>query len=461
MKHIVKNTIIQYNLIEKDDNIIIGVSGGHDSMTLLYVLMDLSSSINFKIHVAHVNHGVRGEDADEDEKYVKKVCSDFNIPFYSKKVNMDEYAKKYKLTKEEAGREIRYSFFREILNRFKKGKIAVAHNKNDQAETLIMRFIRGTGIDGLRGMEYKNGDIIRPLLDVGREEIEKYCEENNIEPRIDRTNFETIYGRNKVRLELIPYIVENFNLGIIDTLSRTSKIMKNDSDFLISYTKKCYEDIVIMEDELSIHINNEKFLKLHNAIRNRVLRYSLEKINGNLQGIEEKHIKDIIKLANSKTTGKLINISNNIIVRKNYNNLIVEKNAIRERISYNYKVGINTVTLIEELDAKIEAKILPVSLIDLNFSNRFIKYFDYDKLSDNIYIRNRKNGDRFTPMGMNGSKKLKDFFIDEKIPKEYRDIIPIIEHDGDIMWIVGYRISEKYKITSNTKNVLVLKYINT
>ena len=186
--------------------------------------MDIREIIDFNIYIAHLNHGVRGKEALEDQLFVEQLAKKLGLTCYSKTVNMDEYAKKTGLSSEEAGRKLRYDFFREILDKIGGGKIAVAHNKNDQAETLIMRFFRGTGIDGLKGMEYISDDIIRPILGIEREEIERYLKKKNIETRIDKTNLEPIYNRNKIRLELIPYIEENFNSNIIDTLWRTSRI---------------------------------------------------------------------------------------------------------------------------------------------------------------------------------------------------------------------------------------------
>ena len=186
MEDRVLKTIKKYNLIQEGEEIVIGLSGGPDSMALLYVLLDIREEIDFNIHIAHVNHGIRGKDALADEKFVEKLAKKINLPYYSKTVNMDKYAKEQGISSEEAGRKLRYGFFREILFKLGGGKIAVAHNKNDQAETLIMRFFRGTGIDGLKGMEYKNGDIIRPILGIERKEIEKYLLDRNIESRIDK-----------------------------------------------------------------------------------------------------------------------------------------------------------------------------------------------------------------------------------------------------------------------------------
>lgn len=459
LKQVVRETIYKHELIDRFDKIVVGVSGGHDSMTLLHVLESLKHEIGFEISVAHINHGIRGVEADGDEAYVSNICKQFKIPFYSMRANMDEYAKEHKLTSEEAGREIRYNFFRKVIKDSGSNKIAVAHNKDDQAETLLMRFMRGTGIDGLRGMEFKTNDIIRPLLYVERVDIEKYCVEFEISPRIDKTNAMPIYARNKVRLELIPYIKNTFNSGIINTLFRTSEIMKSDSDFLMEYTKEKFEDILKESTKSKITLDTKKIENLHPAIKTRVIRYAIEKLNKNLKGIERKHIDDILELISSNKTGKMINISNNIVVKISYDDFILEKNEQTEELSFNHKLEIDGVKYIEELGSKIKTSVYSIEDVNIDLNNKLVKCFDYDNINSEIYVRNRKNGDKFKPFGMNGSKKLKSFFIDEKVPKEQRSKIPLVLDGEAIIWVVGHRISEDYKVSSSTKKVLVLEYI--
>ncbi|WP_074351194.1 tRNA lysidine(34) synthetase TilS [Proteiniborus sp. DW1] len=458
MREKVINVIKEYGLIEKDDKIVVGVSGGPDSMALLYILKDVREEINFSIYVAHVNHGIRKEEADADEEFVRSVCLKNSFPFYSIKVNMDQYAAENKLTSEEAGRAIRYDFFNKILNDLGGGKIAVAHNKNDQAETLLMRFFRGTGLEGLRGMEYKNMNIIRPLLDISREEIEDFCRNNNISVRIDRTNLEPIYGRNRTRLEVIPYIIKNYNKGIIDTLSRTARLMQMDSEFILGIADERFNNLVVEESPNSIVLYIDRLKNEHYSIRTRIIRKSIEKINGSLKGIEEKHINNIISLIDENITGKSINITNNIIIKTSYGKMIIQKENKYNIKSFKYTFDIGDTIDINELGAIVTSKIVPISEVDIKQSKGFIKFFDYDKIKGRLCIRNRRDGDRFAPLGMRGTKKLKDFFIDEKIPRDERDRIPIIEDGEKIIWVVGYRISEECKISSNTSSVLVLEY---
>lgn len=459
MKKKVVEGIGKYGLIESGDNVLIGVSGGPDSMALFYVLMEICEEFPFSIYIAHVNHGVRGVEADADEAFVKGEALRHGIPYYSRRIDMDGYARKHKISSEDAGRILRYKFFREIISTLENGKIAVAHNKNDQAETLMMRFMRGTGIDGLKGMEYINGDIIRPLLDITRLEIEDYIRKNKIKTRLDRTNLEPIYNRNKIRLELIPYIEDNFNPNIIETLWRTSSTAYRDSSFLQEYSYEKYKQVVKFESKDSIVLHRLKYLHVHEAIRFRIIRHCIENLPGGLKGITQTHISSVVELFNRGDTGKSIDLINNIVAKTSYNDLILEVGEDERKVNYSYSLPIGEYSYFKELNCGVETKILPIEKIQFNFKERFIKYFDYDKIESALYIRNRLPGDMFNPFGMSGTKKLKDFFIDEKVPISLRNNVPMLVDKDNIMWIIGIRTSERYKITSETKNVLVVRYI--
>lgn len=460
MKIKMVNTIKENNLIESNDNIIVGVSGGPDSIALLYLLYEYSNDVDFNIHIAHINHGTRGADSDGDEEFVKNICTKLDIPFYSKKVDMNRYAKENKLSPEEAGREIRYDFFKKIISEVSNGKVAVAHNKNDQAETLLMRFLRGSGIDGLKGMEYKNKYIIRPLLDITRSEIEEYLDENNINARIDKSNYSTIYLRNKIRLDLMPYIMNELNSNIINTLHRTSKVMKDDSEFLKIKTLEKYNDVIKDERNNKVIFDTKCFNKLHKAIKYRIIRMGIEKVKGNLKNIDEKHIKIAIEHINKKMTGKYVTLCKDIRVINSYDEFSVEKeHKLNKDIAFKYIVKLNEKKYLEKLDSNIIIEVKDIRDLEEINKNQYIKSIDYDKVKGNLFIRNRKDGDRFIPLGMKGNKKLKDYFIDNKVEREKRNTIPILCDEENIIWIVGMRLSELYKVDKNTKRILMLKYM--
>ncbi len=451
------DAITEYKLIEENDHIVVGVSGGPDSMALLYCLLEARKTIPFSIHIAHVNHGVRGEEARSDQLFVERISKELGLPYYTINVNMIEYGKERGITAEEAGRELRYGFFRDILERHGRGKIAVAHNMNDQAETLLMRIMRGTGPDGLKGMDYKSDDIIRPILGIDRKEIEDYIRQKGIETVLDKTNLQPIYSRNKVRLELIPYIEENFNPNIVTTLWRMSRIFSLDLNFLEEHTKIKFKNMLKSHDKNSIILHGDKFLVEDRSIQQRIIRNAILELNKSLQGISEGQIAGAVNLVNNLETGKEFHLSNDIILRINYDEIIIEKSREREKIAYSYDIDVPG-SIILENGYCLETKIFTKDNDFVMEKTKNIKYFDYDKVEGNIRIRNRRDGDRFIPFGMKGSKKLKDYFIDEKVPRDLRDRIPLVVDNENIMWVVGYRISELYKITQDTKRILSISY---
>ena len=457
MYKVVRNNILNYNLILENENIVVGVSGGPDSMALLYVLLDIRKELNFNIIVAHVNHGVRGEEALSDQLFVERKANELKIPYYFKNVDMDGYAKEMGITSEEAGRELRYGFFRGILDSNGGGKIAVAHNKNDQAETLLLRIMRGTGIDGLKGMDYLAGDIIRPLLNISREEIEQYIYIGHIDTVLDKTNLLPIYSRNKVRLELLEYIKENFNPNIINTLWRLSRTSNIDSKFLEEFTENRYNFIVKKVNKHSIILDGVLFIKENKSIQLRIIRNAISKINGNIQGISEQNITSLVELFEGLETGKQLNLPNGIIGRISYNDLVIEKaeTEVVKDFDYILNLGCN-----KFFDLGLN---ISLSVVEGNKSikhSKNVKYFDYEKISGDIRIRNRKSGDKFIPFGMNGRKKVKDYFIDNKIPKDLREKIPILVDYENIIWILGYATSELYKVTDTTRKILIIESNN-
>lgn len=307
MENKILEIIKKYNLIENEDKIVVGVSGGPDSITLLNILKNIKESkyINFEIVVCHINHMIRQE-AIEDEEYVKKYCKDNNIECYVKRIEVEKMAETQKIGTEEAGRKARYEFFNEILEKTNSNKIATAHTANDNAETVLMNIIRGSGTTGLKGIEAKRDNLIRPLIESTREEIEDYCKENNLNPRIDKTNFENIYTRNKVRNMLIPYIKENFNPNIIDSINRLSNLSKQENTYLDHITEKTYNTLLLEEKNDEIILDLKAFNSQELVIKNRVVLYTINKVLGTRSGIEKKHIEDIIKLCSNNIGNKYL-----------------------------------------------------------------------------------------------------------------------------------------------------------
>ena len=293
-------------------------------------------------------------------------------------------------------------------------------------------------------------------MGIERREIERYLSSKGISSRLDKTNLEPIYSRNRIRLELIPYIRKNYNPNIVDALWRTSKLASVDSDFLEQYARKAYEGMVKKKTKNSVVLDGALFNKEHVSIQQRVLRNCIIDINGNLQGITKKHIRYMLELFLEGGTGRRIDLIDGIGARIDYKGLIVEKRSISRVEGFVYKLDVEGRAYIPEVGLEVRTEVHPRNKIDVNMKDRFIKCFDYDKLQGELYIRNRRAGDRFVPYGMNGSKKIKDYFIDEKIPSDERDRIPLITDEKNIIWVSGYRTSDLYKITPNTRNVLLI-----
>lgn len=311
-------TIKKYNLIKDGDKIVIGVSGGPDSITLLDILIKLQNQIKFQICAAHINHGIRTE-AIEDQKYVEKYCKNHKIECFVKQVKIEQIAKEQKIGTEEAGRNIRYEFFNQVAEKTSSNKIATAHTKSDNAETVLMNIIRGSGTAGLKGIQpIRDEKYIRPLIECQRKEIEEYCEQNKLEPKIDKTNKENIYTRNKVRNLLIPYIQENFNPNIIEAIDRMSLISKQENLYFEEKTKQAYKETLLEENKQEIILELKKFNSLELVIKNRLVLYTINELLGTNSGIEKIHINDIIKLCSNNIGNKYLtpNKKIKILVKK-------------------------------------------------------------------------------------------------------------------------------------------------
>lgn len=319
----VLETIKKYNLIEDGDKLVLGVSGGPDSISMLNILNDIRNDKNlhmkFDIIVAHVNHMIR-EEAIDDEKFVEDFCQKIGVPFYSKSIDVQKIANNKKIGTEEAGRNARYEFFDEILEKTNSKKIAIAHNKNDKVETMIMNMLRGSGIAGLKGIEpIKNNKYIRPLIECERFEIEQYCKEKNIEARIDRTNFENVYTRNKVRNVVIPYIKQEFNPNIIQTMDRLSELVKEEDEYLENTVKSKYKELIVEEQEKQLVMDLKGFNKQEKVIKSRLLLYTISRLFDSTNGIEKIHIEDVIKLCENNIGNKYLTPNKNIkILIKNH-----------------------------------------------------------------------------------------------------------------------------------------------
>ncbi|EQF57794.1 tRNA lysidine(34) synthetase TilS [Clostridioides difficile] len=454
----VLSTINKHNLIQKGDKIVLGLSGGPDSVCLLHVLNRLKKDFNIEIYAAHLNHQIRGIEAQKDALYVSKLCEDMGIIFFVKSINVPKYCENEGLSLEEGARKLRYEMFYEIKDKIKANKIAIGHNLNAQAETVMMRIMRGTGLKGLKGIDYiRDNCIIRPILDVERNEIEEYCEAYNLNPRIDKTNLENIYTRNKIRLDLLPYMKDNFNSNVIESIVRMSNSLKSDNDYIEKEAEAKFREVSNIKEKGFVEINLDDFVCLHDAIKVRVLRNSIKHILGDTNFVDQRHIEDIMSLEDNSKVNKMLTLPRNIFVyRKKDSIILTNEEIVNEEIEFYYNVPSNGFIKIKELKQIIETQVMSIDRYKSMKLDNSSKGFDFNKVKGGIVIRSRRQGDKIK-LAM-GSKKVKDLFIDLKIPREERCKIPIITDSEGIICVGDYKISENYKIDENTKEVLKINF---
>lgn len=432
---IFKNTIKCHNLINKGDKIIVGLSGGADSCCLLHLLLSLSDEYELSVCAAHVNHNLRAE-ADADCEFVKNMCDRLNVPCYVKSADVRAYAALHRLSEEDAGRQIRYAFFDKLAEFIGADKIATAHNRNDNAETIVMNFMRGSAVSGLCGIPYSRGKrIIRPILDLPRTYIEQYCVGKNIDYVTDKTNYETVYTRNKIRLELIPYIENNFNSAFVSRVTANSDIISSENDYIQAQSDIAYSDTVSKTDN-GCAVDLKAFSKLHTALKRRVVIKALQNVLGSAGNMSGKYIDTVLSFADTARTGKSIDLPDNVTVVISYGKLYMEKKPKNENSDFCLPLtfGKNVINgfCIEMSHCTAAKK-----------SNADTIYIRAD--IDGLCVRNRQNGDFFYPVGMTGKKKIKDFFIDLKIPSRLRNTIPILTTGYDeIIWVVGKRADRRF-----------------
>ena len=461
-------TIKKFDMLSFNDRVLIGVSGGPDSVTLLNVLLSFKKKYNLSFFIAHLDHMLRGEESDKDVNFVKNLAQELGLYCEVKSCNLKKIAQKEHLTLEEAAREYRYKFYLETAKKIKANKIALGHNADDQAETILMRFLRGSGLEGLMGIPPVRDKIIRPLIECSREEIEEYCQEHKIGYRIDSSNKEVIYFRNKIRLELLPLLSKDYNKNIKDITLRLRNIVSEVSAYLDQETEFFFKKVAKRENLEKVIIDLKKFTSLHPALKRRIIRKSIKVVKGDLYSISFKHNSEILKLTEYQLGEKEIYLPDDLRVNKIYNKIIIYKKRISKNqideipATWEYNILIPGKTEIKSLNIEVEIKILdsadikPSLYLKRKKSKR--EFIDYNKVKLPFKLRNRRSGDKFCPLKMKGFKKVKDFFIDNKIPKSHRDLIPLlVDGEDKIIWIVGMRLDNRVKVDSNTKKVLSVK----
>lgn len=481
----VKETLKRFSMLKEGARVLLCVSGGPDSVAMLSVFNSLKKAMHLELFIAHLNHKLRGIDSDRDEEYVKVLSKRYRIPIVTAQEDIKTFARSNKLTLEEAARKARYNFFLKAAEQLNIDVIATAHTRDDQAETVLMRLLRGTGLRGLRGISPArklNGFIlIRPLIDIARREIEDYLYEKKIKPRLDITNLIPGFFRNRVRLKLLPLLEKEYSPRIKELLSSLADLLEEDYDYLNLQQEKAFKKLAKITKENTITFHLATFKRVHLSMQRALVRKAIEFLKGTLDRIEYRHWQELEAVIYKKPPGSIVHLPG-------------EAEAIKTKTTLKFRKGHRQKSQRKRLEAtrikipgvthfgkrSISVRILKrygsvnkssPSGQGLGKSSAFSElwsrhprteeYFDIEKADLPLILRLREPGDRMKPLGMKGYKKIKDIFIDEKIPLKARNNIPlVVSASGEILWLCGIKMSDRCKISSSTKRVLKLKYCN-
>ena len=441
----IKEYMEQYHMTETGDGVLAAVSGGADSVCLLFVLKALAEPLGLRITAFHMNHGLRGAEADRDEAYVRELCERLQVRLKVVNEDVAAHAKRHGFSEEEAGRVLRYQWLEKTAKEFGCRTIATAHHKDDQAETVLMNLFRGTGLRGLGGIRpvrMLKGDqrVIRPLLCMNRQEIEAYLIEEKETWCNDSTNQELIYARNKVRNALLPWIRENVNDRAEEHILRTAAFASQADEYFTVQAEKLLGS-GCKENTGEIAIDAEMLDLQPEIMKSYLIRAMITRLTGNSKDISARHIEAVAALS-GPGGGTTVDLPYGLRANRSYQKLSIHK-VIVEQKEEKSPENLQMRVFVWKKDKEIP-------------QNKYTKWFDYDRICDTLSIRTREPGDYFM-IGNGKTKKLQRFFIDEKIPEELRDKILLLAEGNHILWIVGYRISEYYKITDATRNILEVR----
>jgi tRNA(Ile)-lysidine synthase len=449
-------TIKEYKLLNPGETVLVAVSGGVDSIALLYLMDHYREKFGCTLHIAHLNHMIRKKDADLDVRFVQGLARDLKVPITVESIDVQALAKERKIGIEAAARQVRYSFFEKVAEKIGADKIAVGHTADDNVETFLMRLVRGAGLKGLCGIPPKRGKIIRPLIKIWRKEIEIYVGALKLVPRRDYTNYESKYMRNRVRMKLIPQL-KLYNLNIKEIVLQTILLLTEDSEYLEAKAEEALERISETGGENEIRVKIDKLRDLEDPIQGHLLRQAIEKVKGNITDLTYTHVCDILDKLEASEKWE-IHLPGGIYAVGNRGELLIcrEKPGVAARKIFSYSLSVPGEIKIEEIGKKLRAEF---SDERDNEEDPNVAFVDYSALGKKLTVRNKEEGDRLQPLGMKGNKKLQDLFVDAKIPAEARDSIPVVESGGKIVWVGGLRLDDRAKVSNATKKIVKLELL--
>ena len=481
----VRQAIDRHGLLAGGGTVVVGVSGGPDSLCLLHVLNRLREVYGIELHIAHLDHRIRGVEAKEDAAFVARLAGEWGLPATVEARDVPQLARESKLAIEEAARQARYSFLAQVALAVGAKRIAVGHHADDQTETIVMHWLRGAGLAGLRGMLPQtdlggmrleaawpdhpplNLQLIRPLLDTSRAEIIAYCREHGLKPRFDRSNLDTTYYRNRLRHELIPYL-ESYNPNIREVLRRSAQIINDDYSFLQAELERVWPAVVSSESGEAITFDLERWRALPTSQQRSTLREAVHRLRRSLRNINWIHTENALSALTAKPAGTQVTLPQGLMLSIGYRDFTVADEGFVPQVDWplllveSLAVAVPGVTELPDSGWRLEAAIIARGEFrqdHLDNLNPWQAFLDYERTGPEFVLRQRRSGDRFQPLGLGGHEKtLHVFMIDHKIPRRLRGFVPIVASPRHIVWVAGWRIDERAKITAETERVLHLAF---
>lgn len=463
----VRQAIVSRRMFEPGDRVVAAVSGGADSTALLCLLAELRQELGISLCAAHLNHMARGEESREDAEFVSRLAQDLGMESYVEAIDVKKETAALKTSFQETARTFRYRFLESVRNKAGGTRIALGHNADDQVETVLMNLLRGSGLKGLGGMPPVRGRIVRPLLDCRRSEIEDFLKERGIPYRSDRSNAGRDYLRNRLRLDLVPLLENAYNQNLKSNVLEMTSILQDEDDCLEELARRYFEDYSLAAGrEGGAVLKTEGFAELHPAIQKRMARMAIRAAKGDLRRIAARHVREAVELFADCKRGKLIHLPDGLVIERRDREVLFYVNPTRRSSilmkepasGESAELNVPGCTEIASVALRFNARLMPKKDEEFRSAPASQAFLDFDKTGGGIVVRFARPGDRFVPLGMSGTKKLKSFFIDEKVPREERRSIPILTtREDDIIWVYGKRISQSYRVTPDTKNVLLIE----
>jgi len=455
----VQRTIERYRMLLPGEKVVVAVSGGIDSSVLLHLLYGLSQEHGYCLHVAHLNHVLRAEESQRDAEFVRDLARGLSLEATLRSIAVRDLIQQGSGSLQEHARRARYAFLEEVAEEVGASKIALGHTKDDQAETVLLNLLRGAGMPGLRGIPpVREGRFVRPLIEVTRKEIEEYARFHQIASVTDSSNLKSSYLRNRMRLQLLPLLRELYNPQVADTLAAIASILAAEEELLESMASSHLASALLEQGEGRVALSVSALLQEPIALQRRILIEAIRLASSTYLHLSHRHIftlQDLLRAQN----GSQLTLPGGMVATKDYDRLTITKGKESPPPAWEYLVTIDGFIPVPEAGVTLKAKIRRCQEVNFGQSTPLLAFLDMEKIAAPLTVRNRRPGDRFHPLGSAGEKKLKKLFIDAKVSRSQRDKIPLLVCQGEIVWVIGLRINERYRVRDDTQTVLVVEVI--